>query len=192
MKWLGIFLFVAVVYGLCSDEELAAPPLSAAQQDSVRRAKTDREALPILDSVSVLIKQDRDLWRQIPAAKTMLAREELAGLSGPLLARRKALLDSVTVLDAIRDFRQKNPATRKGYVGCLTEDLFSQFTTLLAQKDERGMLYLIENGGCVMMQEGLSVSVLDRNWSGAVRLRVYVKGTAAEVWTFAEAVDDGT
>ena len=98
--------------------------------------------------------------------------------------------DSVAAAAAVRQTRRENPITRSGYAACLTEETFDQFVTAIAQNDKRGAEYLIGRS-CIMLAPGLAVSVLDRTWSGRVKIRVYADQEAVELYTYSEAIDDG-
>lgn len=74
-----------------------------------------------------------------------------------------------------------------GYPACLTENLFDQAITALNKNDERAWQYLLENG-CIVTKGGIPVSVLDRTWTGKVKVRAYVGDDAVILWTNMENV----
>lgn len=82
----------------------------------------------------------------------------------------------------------QGPVTKAGFAACLTEELFDQWVTAAVQKDQRGMAYLL-GAGCVLLRQGLPVSVLDRTWTGQIRIRIYAGDEALEFYTYGEAVD---
>jgi len=77
--------------------------------------------------------------------------------------------------------------TKGGYAACVSEDLFNQVISAITKEDERGFQYLMNNG-CVMLQSGLSLSVLDRTWTGTAKIRVYLGNDAMIVWTNTENI----
>lgn len=74
-----------------------------------------------------------------------------------------------------------------GYPACVSESLFDQMVTAINQNDERALQYLLDNG-CIMTKSGIEVSILDRTWSGKVKVRAYVGNSAAVLWTYMENV----
>ena len=78
-------------------------------------------------------------------------------------------------------------STKGGYAACVSEDLFNQVISAITKKDERGFQYLMDNG-CVMLQGGLALSVLDRSWTGVAKIRVYSGNDAMIVWTNTENI----
>ena len=75
----------------------------------------------------------------------------------------------------------------KGAPACLTADLFDQLVTAMNKNDENALQYLMNNG-CIVTNDTYSATVLDRTWTGTIKVRVYVKGDAVELFTFMEAV----
>jgi len=62
---------------------------------------------------------------------------------------------------------------------CLTKDYLDQFFV-----DKQSAMYLMSKGVCVRPRPNLRVSVLERNWSSQVKVRVYFDdGTALVAWT---------
>lgn len=74
-----------------------------------------------------------------------------------------------------------------GYGACVSEDLFDQFTSSMAKKDERAFQYLIKNG-CFITKAGVNVSVIDRGWTGVAKVRAYAGDKALVLWTNVENI----
>jgi len=76
-----------------------------------------------------------------------------------------------------------------GQAACITEELHDQLISAAVDQDERGINYLLQNG-CFIPKAGVPVSVLDRTWTGTVKVRAYVDDQAFELWTVREALTD--
>ena len=74
-----------------------------------------------------------------------------------------------------------------GYTACITKGLFDEWVTALVKNDKRAMNYLLKNG-CIITKAGIPISVLDRKWSGKVKVRAYVKDQAIILWTYQENI----
>ena len=72
-----------------------------------------------------------------------------------------------------------------GYAACVSEDLWDQFGTAAAKNDERGMKCLLGKG-CIITKAGIEISVLDRTWTGTMKVRAYVGDEAIILWTNTE------
>ena len=77
--------------------------------------------------------------------------------------------------------------TKGGYGACVTESLFDEFIAALVQNDYLALVYLSKNG-CIITKGGLAVSVLDKTWSGTVKIRVYLGDATLILWTNAENI----
>lgn len=75
------------------------------------------------------------------------------------------------------------------YPMCMSEELLDQLITASNNKDQRGMEYLLSNG-CVAAREGIEISVLDRTWTGKVKIRAYTGDKAYILWTLKEAIKE--
>ena len=76
----------------------------------------------------------------------------------------------------------------KNAVACTTESKFDEITQAIVTKDQRGMQYMLGNG-CIVTNGRYSVSVLDRTWSGKVKVRAYAGEDAIVLWTNMESVN---
>jgi hypothetical protein len=118
-----------------------------------------------------------------PAEETPLVAESPAPVTEPVNALTPTKPESA-------EPEITEPVTNAGYGACLTEDLFDQWVTAFVDQDQRSQRHLLENG-CIILRAGLPISVLDRNWTGVIRARIYAEdGDALEVWTYQEAVRD--
>jgi len=62
---------------------------------------------------------------------------------------------------------------------CISKDYLDQFFV-----DKQSAAYLMSKNICVRPKSGLRVSVLERNWSGQVKVRIYFDdGTSVIAWT---------
>jgi hypothetical protein len=78
---------------------------------------------------------------------------------------------------------------KEGYPMCMSEELLDQLVTASNNKDQRGMEYLLSNG-CVAARGGIEISVLDRTWTGKVKIRAYANDQAYTLWTLREAIQE--
>ncbi len=74
-----------------------------------------------------------------------------------------------------------------GYAACVSEELFDQIISALVRKDDRGYQYLLGHG-CIVTKAGIPVSVLDRTWTGTIKIRAYVNNKSVVLWTNTENV----
>lgn len=98
----------------------------------------------------------------------------------------KKLFATSVVLIALSNTAQAE-SLKGGYGACVSKDLFDQFTSATVKKDERAFQYLLKNG-CVITKAGIPVSVLDRTWTGTVKVRAYVGDSALVLWTYMENI----
>lgn len=66
---------------------------------------------------------------------------------------------------------------------CDSAEHYLQVETALVKKDLNAWAWLINNKKCMVLWEGLPVSVLYRSWDGVNKLRVYIDDTAVIVYT---------
>lgn len=79
--------------------------------------------------------------------------------------------------------------TVDGYGACVSEEHFSQWVSALAAKDKPGLEFLVSKGWCFFPKPGLGASILDRTWTGTIKVRLYVGDESLEVWMLREAVE---
>ena len=77
--------------------------------------------------------------------------------------------------------------TQGKYVVCLSEKAYDEMSTALAKEDTAALKFLEKQGLCFFLKEGLQASVLDRDWTGGVKARIYVGDSAVVVWGPMEA-----
>lgn len=65
--------------------------------------------------------------------------------------------------------------------GCRSLARFGEFSRLVSARDETGLGYLVAEGHCVRLAKGARFSLIDEA-GPHVRLRVYRKQEAVEVW----------
>lgn len=78
---------------------------------------------------------------------------------------------------------------KDGYGACLSEDQLDQLTNALIKKDQRSFDYLLNNG-CIVTKADIPITVLDRTWSGTVKVRAYFGNQSIEMWTVMENVEN--
>ena len=78
---------------------------------------------------------------------------------------------------------------KKGAPFCFTEDHFDQLVTAINKADKNAINYLVNTNKCSITNNKFEVTVLDRTWSGKVKVRMYSGNANAEVWTYMEMVD---
>ena len=83
-------------------------------------------------------------------------------------------------------FTQDYKTTVDGYLAAITEEYFDKVVDLVAAKDYEAIQVLVDAGVVIWLKAGLQVQIVDSNWTGAIKIRL--KGTVIEVWTFREAV----
>lgn len=71
---------------------------------------------------------------------------------------------------------------------CVSEDLFDQLTTAAVKRDQSAINYLMSKG-CIATRSGITVSVLDRTWTGVAKVRAYVNGQTIVLWTNTENIN---
>lgn len=99
---------------------------------------------------------------------------------------KKILFVALTlVLFATPAFSSK---TKDGYPACLSEERYDELVKMVANKDERGFNYLIQSKKCVVLKEGLDLSVLDLGFSKS-KVRIYVNGTAVDMWMMTKGIE---
>jgi len=85
-------------------------------------------------------------------------------------------------------FSTANAGSLKGgYPACMTEELYNQILSAIVKENDREFQYLLKTG-CVMTKAGLKVTVLERNWDGMSRVRIFLGDGAVVVWTSSENV----
>ena len=83
-------------------------------------------------------------------------------------------------------FTQDYKTTEDGYLAAITEEYFDKIVDLVAAKDYEAIQVLVDAGVVIWLKAGLQVQIVDSTWTGAIKIRL--KGTVTEVWTFREAV----
>jgi hypothetical protein len=71
---------------------------------------------------------------------------------------------------------------KKKAVGCVSEELYDEITTAAARQDLTHFSYLLKNG-CVLVRQGIRVSILDTTWTGRAKVRAYSEEMSAILWT---------
>jgi len=84
-------------------------------------------------------------------------------------------------------FTQDYKTTKKGYLAAISEDYFDKMSDLVAVKDYEAVQVLIDAGVVIWLKEGMKVQIVDSTWTGSIKIRL--KGTVVEVWTYREAVE---
>lgn len=84
-------------------------------------------------------------------------------------------------------FAQEYKTTKDGYLAAISEEYLDKALDLINAEDYEALQKLIGKKVVFWLKEGLKVQVVDRTWTGAIKIRP--KGKLVEVWTFAEAVE---
>ena len=82
---------------------------------------------------------------------------------------------------------QEYKTTKKDYLAAISEKYLDKALDLINAKDYEALQKLIDKKVVFWLKEGLKVQVVDRTWTGTIKIRP--KGKLVEVWTFAEAVE---
>ena len=82
---------------------------------------------------------------------------------------------------------QDYKTTKDGYLAAINKEYFDKMSDLVAVKDFEALQTLIDAGAVIWLKAGLKVQIVDSTWSGAIKIRL--KGTVVEVWTYMEAVE---
>lgn len=78
--------------------------------------------------------------------------------------------------------------TLGGYPACVTEDYYDQMLDAVAKNDHPAMSHLLDVG-CIVVKPGLTVTVLETDWTGTARIRVYFgAGESVEMWISTEGI----
>ena len=96
------------------------------------------------------------------------------------------ILMLITILSQLV-IAQEYKTTKKGYLAAITEEYLDKSIDLINAKDYEALQKLIDARVVFWLKEGLKVQVVDRTWTGKIKIRP--KGELVEVWTFAEAVE---
>jgi len=76
--------------------------------------------------------------------------------------------------------------TLGGYPACDTAAYFEEMVAAVASNDQAAVNYLLDVS-CVMLDAGRRVTMLETDWKGVARIRVYFKdGGSIEMWTYRE------
>ena len=73
-----------------------------------------------------------------------------------------------------------------GYAACVSEITYDEYLTASMNGDDAALKHLANS--CIMLRGGLQVSVLDRTWTGTVKIRVYAGDNNTVLWTVMENV----
>lgn len=84
-------------------------------------------------------------------------------------------------------FAQEYKTTKDGYLAAISEEYLDKALDLINAKDYEALQKLIDRKVVFWLKEGLKVQIVDRTWTGTIKIRP--KGKLVEVWTFAEAVE---
>lgn len=79
------------------------------------------------------------------------------------------------------------PATRAGYLACLSRRELDEVVTFARAKDDASIRTLVERGRCVQLRDGVRVTVLERPSSGVVVFVVQGE-PAVRFYTITEAI----
>lgn len=72
---------------------------------------------------------------------------------------------------------------QKDSLVCATEELLNEYISAAGNNDIKGGEYLLSHG-CFHMKKNFQVSVLDTNWKGIAKVRIYSgDGDAVVGWT---------
>lgn len=185
---IGSLLVGTCAYSIGGKGEIASANRAASQAgiDSANNA----EATEALDSAVALLSS-RFRWKQVEEAREMADDIDPTEVAQEIAVRRQAILVHADSLDRIRAAHKAEPVTVQNYGACLTRELMDQFSTAQVKYDSRSGNYLLENG-CIILNGGIPLTVIDRTWSLLAQIRVYVEGDAVELWVPAEAIDDGS
>ena len=82
---------------------------------------------------------------------------------------------------------QDYKTTKDGYLAAVSEEYFTKLSELVAVKDYEAVQVLIDVGVVIWLKEGMKVQIVDSTWTGSIKIRL--KGTVIEVWTYREAVE---
>ena len=77
-----------------------------------------------------------------------------------------------------------------GYPSCITEESFHEMIKALTHKDEEQFMALATNGQCLMTDKGTKYSLLDYGFLGTSKIRIYLHGMSAVVYTNTENLMD--
>ncbi len=78
--------------------------------------------------------------------------------------------------------------TLGGYPACSTEAYFEEMVSAVASNDQAAIIYL-RDVACVVLDAGRRVTLLETDWKGVARVRIYFKdGGSIEMWTVREAI----
>lgn len=84
-------------------------------------------------------------------------------------------------------FAQDYKTTKDSYIAAISEEYLDKALDLIIAKDYKALQKLIDKKVVFWLKEGLKVQIVDRTWTGTIKIRP--KGKLVEVWTFAEAVE---
>jgi len=82
---------------------------------------------------------------------------------------------------------QDYTTTKDGYLAAITEEYFDKVVDLVAVKDYQAIQTLVDAGVVIWLKEGMKVQIVESTWTGGIKIRL--KGTVVEVWTYMEAVE---
>ncbi|MCK4891548.1 MAG: hypothetical protein KAS78_02660 [Candidatus Pacebacteria bacterium] len=69
-----------------------------------------------------------------------------------------------------------------GYPACVTEELYKQIQKAAIVNNEKEWQYLLKNG-CFALPAGMEITVLERDWEGVAKVRVFAGDEAIVLWT---------
>ena len=82
---------------------------------------------------------------------------------------------------------QDYKTTKDGYLAAVNKEYFDKMTALVAVKDYQAVQVLLDAGVVIWLKAGMEVQIVETTWTGAIKIRL--KGTVFEVWTYMEAVE---
>lgn len=75
----------------------------------------------------------------------------------------------------------------KSFPACMTYEKYAEFRRLAAKKDYNGMNYLFNQGFCIMLNSGVTISILEKHLTKSSKIRIYVKnGRNLDLYTSGE------
>ena len=83
-------------------------------------------------------------------------------------------------------FNVSAETTVGGYAACTSENTYDEYITASIKGDDTALRYLSRS--CLILKKGLHVSVLDRTWTGTVKIRAYAGNDTIVLWTAMENV----
>lgn len=67
---------------------------------------------------------------------------------------------------------------------CVMKSYYNQLVEAVLHKDKHAIKYLTTDTRCIVTNRAVPVTIIDDTWpDGIVKVRLYVNGKTAEVWT---------